>query len=203
MEEIIKEAYSLFENYQAQSPLDICTDCCMDKKDEGVLASLPVKEIPKSLLMEYNDGAATAKTPINELKHFLPRYIELIVNFDFPSHSTEISLKRLKPFDREEWTSDEIEFLEKFAFTFFKKCISIHPLPKSEVIDSILIMFWRGQCSSPLNTRTELQIKNCNLSYVHQTKMEQVRETCDSARSPGVGYPRNFTQARSLSFDLL
>lgn len=61
MEEIIKEAYSLFENYKAQRPLDICTDCCMDKKDEGVLANLPVKEIPKSLLMEYNDGGATEK----------------------------------------------------------------------------------------------------------------------------------------------
>jgi hypothetical protein len=145
MEEIIKEAYSLFENYKAQSPLDICTDCCMDKKDEGLLANLPIKEIPKSLLMEYNDGATTAKTPINELKHFLPRYIELIGNFDFPSHSTEISLKRLEPFDREEWTSSELEFLEKFALTFFKNCISIHPLPENETIDSILIMFWRGQ----------------------------------------------------------
>lgn len=145
MEEIIKEAYSLFENYKVQSPLDICTECCMDKKDEGLLASLPVKDIPKRLLMAYNDGAATAKTPVNELKHFLPRYIELIGNFDFPSHSTEISLKRLEPFDSEEWGSNEIEFLEKFALTFFKSCISTYPLPKNEAIESILIMFWRGQ----------------------------------------------------------
>jgi len=145
MKEIVNEAYNLFENYKAKSPLDICTDCCMDKKDEGLLASLPVKDIPKSLLIEYNDGAATEKTPINELKHFLPRYIELIGNFDFPTHSTEIALKRLEPFDSEEWSSDEKEFLKKFSLIFFKKCLSTYPLPKNEAIDSILIMFWRGQ----------------------------------------------------------
>lgn len=149
MEEIIKEAYGLFETYKALSPLDICTDCCMDKKDEGLLARLPVKNIPKKLLMEYNDGAATAKTPINELKHFLPRYIELIAYYDFPSHSTELSLKRLTPFNSEEWTFEEIVFLEKFALTFFKNCISTHPLPYNEAIESILIMLWKGPFNLP------------------------------------------------------
>lgn len=145
MEEIIEEAYCLFEGYKAHVPLDICTVCCMDENDARLLASLPVKNIPKRLLMEYNDGAATDKTPIHELKHFLPRYIDLIGNFDYPSHSMEIALKRMDPFVKEEWTPIEIDFLNKFAFEFFKKSISIYPLPEDELIDSVLIMLWKGQ----------------------------------------------------------
>jgi hypothetical protein len=145
MEGIIDEAYNLFKGDKAQTPLDICTDCCMDMKDEQLLADLPVKDIPKNLLMEYNDGAATEKTPISELKHFLPRYLELIWHLDFPSHSTELSLKRLEPFEDDEWSKDEADFLNTFASAFFMKCLSVHPLPESETIDSILIMLWKGQ----------------------------------------------------------
>lgn len=144
MNSIIQEAYQLFQPYKAVVPLDICTDCCMASNDANLLANLPVKEIPKNLLMEYNDGAATAKTPIDELKHFLPKYLELIWNFDFPSHSTEIALKRLAPFNLTEWTATELNFLERFALVFFNRCLSIYPLPEED-IDSILIMFWRGQ----------------------------------------------------------
>lgn len=145
MKEIVKQAYRLFKNYSVQSPLDICTDCCMDKEDEELLASLKVKDIPKSLLMEYNDGGSAQKTPIEELKHFLPRYVELVSDFNFPSHSTEIAFRRLEPFERDEWTDEELLFLEKFALGFFNKCLSIYPLPENEVISGILIMFWRGQ----------------------------------------------------------
>jgi len=145
LEEIIKNSYELFSNYEANSPLDICTECCMSKENEGLLASLSIKEIPVKLLSEYNDGASTEKTPINEVKHFLPRYLDLIGKFEFPSHSTEISLKRLTPFNKTEWKEEEKILLKKFALVYFKKCLSIYPLPNNESIDSIIIMFWRGQ----------------------------------------------------------
>lgn len=145
MESLIAEAYELFKKYQVKRPLDICTDCCMDIKNEGLLASLPVKEIPQDLLMEYNDGASTVKTPIEELKHFLPRYMDLASSFEFPSHSTELTFRRLAPFNSGEWTNEELGYLKKFALTFFKKCLSTYPLPQNDQIESILILLWLGQ----------------------------------------------------------
>lgn len=85
-----------------------------------LLAILPVKDIPKDLLMDCYDSAAAGKTLIDELKHFLPRYIALIVNFDFPYHSTELYLNRIEPFHKAEWTNNELEFWENLQLHFMK-----------------------------------------------------------------------------------
>src|SRR5688572_27830894 len=141
MKEIIEKSYQIFSKYKVVRPLDVCTqECCMKIEDERLLASLPVGEIPKQLLRVYNDSASTAKTPIEELKHFLPRYIELISNFDFPTHSAEIAFRRLEPFDKSEWTNEEIKFLSLFSIEYFKHCLKTYPLPDNEKIDSIIIM---------------------------------------------------------------
>ena len=141
LKEIIDIAYETFAKYRANRPLDVCTDCCMKIEDEARLASLPVRQIPLDLLTEYNDSAKPAKTSIEEIKHFLPRYLELISEFNFPTHSTEISFSRLVPFDKNEWTETELELLDTFAKEFFKHCLSNYPISTFDRIDAILIMF--------------------------------------------------------------
>jgi hypothetical protein len=138
----IQNAYNLFSRYQPTGTLDICTACCMKPEDERLLAALPVSDIPRDLLSEYNDGARTEKTELEEVKHFLPRYLELISQFNFPSHSTELSLSRLFRYYPSEWTKEESALLHRFMNEFFDHCLSTYPLPANDEIDSILIMFW-------------------------------------------------------------
>ena len=88
----------------------------------------------------YNDGAHSEKTPLAELKHFLPRYLELVSQFDFPSHSAEIALKRLKSLNQTAWSEGELNLLTAFASDYFRYCLSMYPLEGGERIDSILIM---------------------------------------------------------------
>ncbi len=107
--EIIEKSYRLFAKYHPTRPLDICTNCCMTPEAEAKLASLAVNQIPKELLAAYNDGAKPEKTRIEEVKHFLPRYLDLVAQFEFPTHSTELSFSRLIPFDKHEWTKEELE----------------------------------------------------------------------------------------------
>jgi hypothetical protein len=117
----------------------------MTPEDEGKLASLPVRQIPKDLLADYNDGAKPDKTRVEEVKHFLPRYFDLIGQFEFPTHSTELSFSRLLPFDKTEWTKEELELLYQFPKEYFKHCLSIYPIPSvNDRIDTILIMFWKA-----------------------------------------------------------
>jgi hypothetical protein len=140
--EIIDKSYQLFAKYNPTRPLDICTDCCMTPEDEAKLANLPVRQIPKDLLAEYNDGAAPAKTRIEEVKHFLPRYLELIGQFQFPTHSAELSFSRLIPFEKTEWSKQELNLLADFSKSYFKHCLSLYPIPSfSDGITTILIMF--------------------------------------------------------------
>lgn len=142
--ETIDKSYEVFAKYNPTRPLDICTDCCMAPEDEAKLASFPVRKIPRDLLAEYNDGGRPEKTRIEEIKHFLPRYFDLLRHFDFPTHSAELSFSRLLPFDKTEWTSIELDLLNSFFVEYFKHCLSVYPLPSfNERIDAILIMLWK------------------------------------------------------------
>ena len=143
--EIIDKSYGLFAKYNPTRPLEVCTNCCMTLEDAEKLASFPIRQIPKDLLAEYNDSAKPEKTRIEEVKHFLPRYFDLLEQFEFPTHSTELSFSRLTPFDKTEWTKDELELLNQFSVEYFKHCLSIYPLPSfNDRIDTILIMFWKA-----------------------------------------------------------
>ena len=143
--EIIDKSYRLFSKYYPTGQLDICTDCCMTPEAAAKLASLLVRQIPKDLLAEYNDGAKPEKTRIEEIKHFLPRYFDLVGQFEFPTHSTELSFSRLIPFDKTEWTKEELELLSQFPKEYFKHCLSVYPIPSfNDKVDTILIMLWRA-----------------------------------------------------------
>ena len=145
LSDIVDEAYKLFANYLAARPLDICTECCMTEQDEAKLSALPVNQIPKDLLSDYNDGARTHKTNIEEVKHFLPRYLELVSRFEFPTHSAELSFSRLTPFDSTEWKQRELDMLGEFSQVYFKHCLTLYPLPCNNAdITNILIMLWKG-----------------------------------------------------------
>ena len=143
--EIIHKSYGLFAKYHATEQLDICTDCCMTPEAAAKLATLPVRQIPRDLLAEYNDGAKPKKTRIEEVKHFLPRYFDLVGQFEFPTHSTELSFSRLIPFDKNEWTNEELELLNQFPKEYFKHCLSVYPIPSfNDSVDTILIMLWKA-----------------------------------------------------------
>ena len=143
--EIIDKSYGLFAKYHPAGKLEICTDCCMTPEAAAKLASLPVRQIPKDLLAEYNDGAKPDKTTVDEVKHFLPRYFDLVGQFEFPTHSAELSFSRLIPFDKNEWSKEELELLNQFPKEYFKHCLSIYPIPSfNDRIDTILIMLWKA-----------------------------------------------------------
>jgi hypothetical protein len=144
-QQIVEKAYQLFAEYQVKPPLDICTaGCCMDPAEAALLASLPVREIPVDLLRLYTNGAKSNSTPPEEIKHFLPRYLELIAQFDIPSHSVEIVLQQLGCLLPTDWEQAEQQLLTDFTHTFGAHCLSIYPLPEGETIDNFLIMFHLG-----------------------------------------------------------
>ena len=145
LRETIDKAYKEFSKYSATLPLDVCTDCCMTIEETTTLASISVNSIPKDLLSSYNDSVKPEKTEIQEVKHFLPRYLELISDFNYPTHSSELSFSRLTPFDKNEWTKKELEILFGFQEEFFKHCLKTYPTPSfGDKIDSVIIMFWRS-----------------------------------------------------------
>jgi hypothetical protein len=144
LEDIINSLYRLFAEYPAENSIDIFTKCCILIEHEALLAITAFRNIFKDLLQEYNDATSIGNKPIYEIKHFLPRYLDLINQFQFPSHSREISLKRLSH-NTIDWKPEVLSLLQHFAIEYFNKCLHTYPLPDFEQIDRILIMLWHPQ----------------------------------------------------------
>ncbi len=143
LEDLVEEAYGLFQKYKVNSPLDVCTHCCVTDDEENRLASLVVRRIPQDLLTIYNDSAKPTQSDqkyLNEVKHFLPRYMELIAQFKYPSFTPELALSRLALFSNSDWTERELDLIQKFAEAFFQRCLHTYPVPDASLVN-ILIMF--------------------------------------------------------------
>ncbi len=140
LKEIIIEGYELFSKYKITSNLDVCS-CCVSEEEQADLIKTPLEKISLKLLSVYNNSAMAEMINKNELKYFLPRILELIAEFKFPSHSVEITLNRIEYISSENWSIEEMIFLKRFMKSFFKNCLLIYPFNDFEKLCSVVIMF--------------------------------------------------------------
>ena len=147
MLETIERAYQIFGKYKLKQDLDVCTHCCVTEEEKRKLETLNLRHISLALIYVHNSAATSNKPPIEEFKYFLPRYLELISGNNFPSHSIELSLKRIKHYEKEEFTKAEINLIEEFCQKYFEQTISNYPSPENEGIDAVIIMLYDANCN--------------------------------------------------------
>lgn len=127
---------------------DSCTYCCISGEEEKALLGTTKSRISPDLLSIYNDSAfSNSNLNVNEFKYFLPRYLDIIRNFDSPSHSFELSLQRLGAYlSGGEWEEKEIQLLNEFSEAFFEEALSLYPLPNALLsITDVLVMMWNAK----------------------------------------------------------
>ena len=147
LDELIEKSYRLFENYTIGKTLQVCKACCVTEDDEAELVNTPLRTTSSNLLWKaYYDSARNySDRELWEMKHFLPRVLELVNNFDFPCHSTEIVFARLDLEKSEKWTKEEMQLLNNFSVLYFRKCLTFYPYsPDGDSIETYLTMFGVG-----------------------------------------------------------
>ncbi len=160
---IIEKGYKIFSNYNIADIENVCTACCVNEDEVFRLVNTNVKNISHELLTHYNDAAQAYNPKIREFKHFLPRYLELIYNFEFPSLSLELSLRNIPFYDKADWTEEEWIFLNEYMIKFFKKCLGFYPIPDCYMgFSPILIMLNKAG----YNIETFLEIWKKDDSYI-------------------------------------
>lgn len=130
---IVDEAYRVFARYEIGNTLTVChCNCCMTDETELALVGTPLREVSSNILAEYTNSAHGWDDDIiaREMRHFLPRYFELIALDDPPdSMGLDICLRRLKSGDwREKWPNDEIAVVDRFF-----DAIVVASLPKLDL----------------------------------------------------------------------
>ncbi len=143
--DIIDKAYLLFSRYKPGEDLDACTICCMKESEAATLKSMSLKSIPQDLLTTYQDAARPEELNVGELKYFAPRYLELILNYNFPSFEPLLSLNRFSYLRESHWTKEERGLLDEFAALFFTNYLNT--TNKEELVSPIdvLLMFHNGK----------------------------------------------------------
>jgi hypothetical protein len=117
---IVADAYRIFARYPAESSLCVChCNCCMTEENEALLVRTPLREISSELLAQYTNSAHDWDDVVvrDQMRYFLPRYLELIAANDAPHHNSclEHCLSRLQDAKwRETWPADEVDVLNRF-----------------------------------------------------------------------------------------
>ena len=120
---LIKEAYSLFSSYSFGTNFEVCYGCCCLQLEDGkLIQTTALKRLDRRLIFEYLDAAESHDkfALAQQMKYLLPRILELLVEDQYLRHSTEITLNKCHLNEPNAWKKAEIEFMHKFALTFFK-----------------------------------------------------------------------------------
>ncbi|MDR1854230.1 MAG: hypothetical protein LBR05_04915 [Azoarcus sp.] len=157
LDDLLETAYRTFAPYPAPETLGCQCPLCRLEESQSRLRAMAVREIPDELLWRYHFIPHADKASVGEIKHFLPRYLEIVSKFQFDHFWAEVALDRLK-FVNGEWTDEERALLDDWARAFFSCCLSRYydhdvapTAPHIENIVDIVIMLAHGNFDlSPL-----------------------------------------------------
>ena len=116
MEELIEDAYNLFY-YDLNGRLSVCTCpvCIMEEYVKELLMT-PIKDIKRELMYEYL-GAVNYDETGYEIKHFLPRILELIASYEELRVDDSLNLDKCH-FEKDIWSREELDYMKRFSAQF-------------------------------------------------------------------------------------
>ena len=116
--EVISRAYEVFAAYRIEGPLEVCTcDVCVSPTIVEELTRCRVRDLRVEALAEYTGSAHGVTERVSEqLRHFLPRYFELIAAGTEPDTlEASVCLRRLAEIDyRSQWPEREVAVIDEF-----------------------------------------------------------------------------------------
>ena len=140
LRQIVEKSYEIFAKYKLGKTLDVCSHCVSDE-EIAPLIKTPLRDLSETHIYSYYSSAQNyGEQEFYEMKYFLPRVLELLIEFKQPYHSLEISLNRFN-LEKNYFEVEEFEILNQFSKEYFAFCLENYPIPNSEEIDAIIIMF--------------------------------------------------------------
>jgi hypothetical protein len=118
--EAVENAYRVFGRYDLRGGVSVCRcNVCVAPDVEQRLNTVPLREMSARLLTQYTESAHSFDGKVeNDLRHYLPRYFELIAKGDPPTNlDEETCLQRLRDADYpRNWGPVEAGAVDSFLF---------------------------------------------------------------------------------------
>lgn len=143
--QLIDEAHILFAPYRATFPLHVCNcDGCMTEQEQRTFLAFRLHEIPATWLYSYlvSVPLEDTATTVAEMKHFLPRIAQAIVQREEIHMLHECTLARLHADRHDLWPPEESAWLNRFAAAWMLQVLA-QPQHDGELL-AMLEMFARA-----------------------------------------------------------
>jgi len=121
LQHAIRRAYDVFGGHKAPNgPLNVCTACCMPEELEREMRTLPLRMLTARHFYEYCTGAmGDLVQPAAEVRHLLPRWLEVVAAGEETHHSIELTLDRVGRCPEGSFTAEEVGVLDEFMRAYF------------------------------------------------------------------------------------
>jgi hypothetical protein len=122
----IENAYRVFAAYELRGELEVCRcNSCVGPEQERLLATTPVRALSRELLSEYTHSAhGWSDRVAGELRHFLPRYFELIAAHEDPCQFGTCLDRLADAAYRYDWPKVEADAVDDFFAALFRARIT-------------------------------------------------------------------------------
>jgi len=126
LREIVEKAYRLFSDYRPGPSIHCIYDSRkLGAEVEAALLTLPLREIPRDLLAQFNDDACAYGPRDPWWPYFLPRYFELVAGYEYPTRlGAESALQCLAHSGyRKDLPNQQVAVIDRFGIEFFTQFI--------------------------------------------------------------------------------
>ena len=164
--EAVRELYKVFKPYRDRRHPEGCP-CCVSDADKRRLFSKPLEELTADDLGRFAWKALTTWGDVEDLKHFLPRLLELTAVDDCAPFEREVLFGKLKLADWQHRPEQERRAVDEYLHAIWRNCL------KSEAgsvwLDELLCGLGNaGEDLKPyLRTWTECELRTAYEHLVH------------------------------------
>ena len=131
----IEQLYTVFAKYPLRYDMPMCSCGCISNEDKRLLFSKPLRDLTGEELGKYSFKAVTTWGDVEDLKHFLPRIIELFIT---TNDLYVCLLSKLGYVEWLYWGQREVEAVENALLAWWQHCIFCRPYFSSELFLDLL-----------------------------------------------------------------
>lgn len=95
MQVLIEQIYYTFRRYPAPKQFVVCCEYCLSQQEQKALRNTSLRAIPYSLINAWNSSPGPDPQNSDEVRYFLPRLLEFVVQGYFDNIHEVFTLRRI------------------------------------------------------------------------------------------------------------
>lgn len=119
---VVRELYRVFRSHRTRHHPDGCP-CCVSDSDKRRLLSKPLEQLTPDDLGRFAWKVLTTWGTVEDLKHFLPRLLELVATDECAPFEREVLFGKLRLGGWRAWPNNERQVIDEYLNVVWRDCL--------------------------------------------------------------------------------